>query len=213
MYFLQEKIKIDHDRLEIRPIKPNEDDISKLDCTEEDGTDPRKVQNFLRTEALDYHRGKASTVYIVKEQQRDDILAFFALSMFGLEANRLGEDDKLASYDKRSYPAVLLGQIGVDKAYREHKLGQEICKFCVGLAATISEQIACRYIVLETDEKMARYFNKKCGFKQSVQPNKKRNVWMYRRLTREIVKVSVLDEIGIHESVSYRLTRVGDKEE
>jgi hypothetical protein len=29
---------IDFDRLEIRPIKLNEDDISQLDCTEPDGS-------------------------------------------------------------------------------------------------------------------------------------------------------------------------------
>src|SRR5919108_3004398 len=130
-------MQIDRDRLEIRPIKPN-NDVSKLDCTEDDGSDPLGVQNYLTTKAVAYHEGRVSAVFIVKQDKR--VLAFFTLSMTAIEKEELEKADKLGGFVYRTYPAVLLGQLGVDKQYRIQGLGQLICDFCVGLAATISEQ-------------------------------------------------------------------------
>jgi hypothetical protein len=59
-------MRIDPNQLEFRPIEPN-DDVTKLDCTKEDGSDPLKVDDYLKTKARPYHNGKASTVYIVKQ--------------------------------------------------------------------------------------------------------------------------------------------------
>ena len=138
---------IDFDRLDICPIKSEDKEgLSKLDCTESDGSDPLGVQEYLGSKALAYHREKVSTVYIVKDQRDGRILAFFALSMTNIESKVLEETEKLGDFFYKSYPAVHLGQIGVDKAYRGKKLGREICYYCIGLALTISEQIACRYI-------------------------------------------------------------------
>jgi hypothetical protein len=50
---------IDFDRLDICPINSeDEEGLSKLDCTESDGSDPLGVQEYLRSKALTYHREK-----------------------------------------------------------------------------------------------------------------------------------------------------------
>ena len=79
---------IDLNSVEICLIKPDEDDISKLDCRENDGNDPLGVQDYLANKALDYLEGKVSAIYVVKQNER--ILAFFTLSMTGLEYYRRG---------------------------------------------------------------------------------------------------------------------------
>ncbi len=131
---------IDFDRLEIGPIRLDEDDedISRLDCTEPDGSDRLGVQDYLRNKVRPYHREKTSTVYIVKQDDR--ILAFFTLSMAGLESKELPESNKLGGYSAR-YPAVLLGQMGVDKAWRRMGWGQLICDYCIGLAEEVVSEL------------------------------------------------------------------------
>jgi hypothetical protein len=93
-------MQVNLDRLEIRTLKPN-DDVSKLDCTEDDGSDPLGVQNYLRTKAVAYNDGRVSAIFIVKQDKR--VLAFFTLSMTSLESNSLAENDKLADYSPISY--------------------------------------------------------------------------------------------------------------
>lgn len=173
-------MQIDFDRIKIRPITPK-DDISKLDCTEKDSSDPLGVQDYLRTKAMDYHKGRVSVVFVVKQHKR--VLAFFTLSMSALESSRLEVNDKLANYTPIKYPAVLLGQMGVDKDYRGLGLGQLICNFCVGLAAIVGERVACRYIILQTSRDKVRYYKEKCDFKQSMKVNTEGKIWMYRRVT------------------------------
>ena len=160
----------DNIELEIRPVRPNDkgdNDVFKLDCREPDGSDPLDVHDFLKTKALDYHRGKISTVFLVKQNKR--VVAFFTLSMTSLESSRFSddvedEDDNLEKNNlPKRYPAVLLGQMGVDKDFRKKGFGKMICKFCLGLSFVISERVACRYIVLVTNQDKANYYGTQMG--------------------------------------------------
>jgi len=199
---------IDLNSVEICLIKPDEDDFSKLDCRENDGNDPLRVQDYLANKALDYLEGKVSAIYVVKQNER--ILAFSTLSMTGLEYYRLGGDDKLPYYTPKSYPAVRLGYMGVDKNSRGQGLGQLICDFCIGRALILSKQIACRYIVLDTNEDKAGYYENKCGFKKSGKTSSNGNVSMYKRL---LLVRSVNETVGISESVIVMKTTVQNKKD
>jgi GNAT superfamily N-acetyltransferase len=57
-----------------------------------------------------------------------------------------------------SYPALLIGQMGVDKNYRGRKIGDAICKHCIGLARKFNERVACACITLQTTEDKASYY-------------------------------------------------------
>lgn len=203
---MQRENNIDFDRLEIRPIKLEEDDISKLDCTEPDDSDPLGIQDYLKNKVRRYHREKTSTVYIVKQEDR--ILAFFTLSMAGLESKELPESNKVGGYSAR-YPAVLLGQMGIDKALRRKGLGQLICDYCIGLAEEVSEHIACRYIILQTKQHNIDFYRQKCGFQQSVKANPEGKFWMYRRLSIDMAQV-ITENVAMTESVIWK--RNSDKD-
>jgi hypothetical protein len=100
--------------------------------------------------------------------------------------------------------------MGVDKSYRGQGLGQLICNYCIGLALTVGEQIACRYIVLRTNEDKSKLY-KKCGFKQSDKKSAKGRFWMYRRLT-PLVAV-IYEKVAIHEEITVVLKRENKEEE
>ncbi len=130
--------------------------------------------------------------------------------MTKIENKELEVTDKMSDFSYKWYPAVELGQMGVDKSYRGKGLGQLICNYCIGLALTVGEQIACRYIVLRTNEDKSNLY-KKCGFKQSDKKSAKGRFWMYRRLTPLVVAIN--EKMGIIEEVIPVLRRENKEED
>jgi GNAT superfamily N-acetyltransferase len=58
------------------------------------------------------------------------------------------------------YPALLIGQMGVDKRYRGRRIGDAICKHCIGLARKVNTRVACACITLQTTEEKAPFYQK-----------------------------------------------------
>lgn len=161
----------------------NGDDYSKLDFTEEDGTDPLKVNDFFHTgKAETFQQNKLASIWCVEHKGK--LAGCFTLSMFAISTGKLSDaelvGEKAAS--ARSYPAVLLGQMGVDKTYRRRGIGYWACQFCTGLAREIGSKISCRYIVLQTNKNKAGLYEKSSFVKSPKQPDEKGNVWMYKKL-------------------------------
>ncbi|CUR51337.1 putative acetyltransferase (GNAT) family protein [Nitrosotalea devaniterrae] len=155
-------------------------DISKLDFTEEDGTDPLLVDEFAKSKARSYHQNKLSTVRVVK--YKDIVVGYFAVSMFSISVEQLATDEKVSVATPLRYPSMLLGQLGVDKKYRGNGIAKEICKFCLGLAQDVGEKVACRYIVLQTNEKRTKLYED-YDFVRSPKKPDNGKIWMYTKLS------------------------------
>lgn len=148
--------KIHPDDLDI-DIVSNGDDISVLDCTEQNGTDPLGVQDFLKTKAVIYSRNNLTSLWRVKYDTK--IVAFFTLSMSSIGLDQVPRTRLVKEMSAR-YPALLIGQMGVDKNYRGRKIGDAICKHCIGLARKVNERVACACITLQTTENKASFYQK-----------------------------------------------------
>lgn len=157
---------IDPDKLEF--VKLEDHDLSVLDCTEDDGSDPLDVQRFVRENARIFQGANLTTVYIVKYEQ--EIVACFSASMSAINVERLSKDEKVQEAEFKSYPAMLLGQMCVDKKYRRHKIGLYLCKFAVGLAQELSNRVACRYVILHTSRDKVRFYERNEFILAETQP-------------------------------------------
>lgn len=156
-----------------------DDDLTSLDFTEMDGTDPLGVNEFATKKVIEYHKNKIATVRVVRYKK--SIAAYFTVSMSAISIENLDSKEKIASATPIRYPAMLLGQLGVDKKYRGKGVGADICNFCLGLAQEIGEKIACRYVILQTSvDKTSLY--EKIGFILSPKLAHDKKIWMYRRL-------------------------------
>ncbi|MDE1863023.1 MAG: hypothetical protein KGI33_08935 [Thaumarchaeota archaeon] len=164
--------------LDYEIISPN-DDLSLLDFTESDGTDPLGVDEFVRTKADKYHENKIATVRIVRDKK--EIVAYFTVSMSSIGVDILASGEKVEGVTPIRYPAMLLGQLGVDKKYRGKGIGGDICNFCLGLADVLGKLIACRYVILQTSIDGTSLYNR-FEFHMSPKAPVGRKVWMYRRL-------------------------------
>lgn len=161
---------------EIRPLTDFEE-LKKLDFTDEE-SDLLGVHDFAQTKALSYHGNKISTVWGINYQGK--LVGFFAVSMFSIQTKKLEMKEKVSDASSiYSYPAVLLGQLGVDKKYRSKGIGKKIVTFCVGLSQEIGQKIACRYVVLQTSEKKTGLYDEMKFIQSSKHEGK---VWMYRRI-------------------------------
>jgi len=161
----------------------NEDyahEFSQLDFRENDNSDPLGVHDFANTKALAYHYNKISTVRIVKSGGK--IVAYFAVSMSAINITKLSENEKVNQATPITYPAVLLGQLGVDKGHRGKGIGQQICTFCIGLAQEVSDKIACRYIILQTNVQKTALYEKMGFIKSPKKPDGNNKIWMYMRI-------------------------------
>lgn len=167
-------MKLDFDYLSEHDV------ISGLDFREHDDSDPLGVHDFFYNKAITYNHNKISTVRIVRTDGR--IVAFFAVSMSAISLQHLESNEKLDLVTPLRYPAMLIGQLGVDKKFRGKGIGQHICNFCLGLAQDTGEKIACRYVILQTNPDKTALYNK-MGFTKSPKHIDENNkIWMYRKL-------------------------------
>ena len=156
------------------------DELSKLDCTELDGTDPLEVNDFIHKHAKTAHNAKLTAVYVVRYNRK--IISCFTVSMFVIKARRLSESEQIKSSPINSYPAILLGQMCVDKKYRSRDIGKHMCTFALGIASNVSKRVGCMCLVLHTNEEKSKYYEEKCGFTQAKINPEDRTIWMYRRI-------------------------------
>jgi predicted N-acetyltransferase YhbS len=125
--------------------------------------------------------------------------------MTSIKVDKLPKIDKFEWASTISYPAILLGNMGVDNKFWKRGIGSRICNYCVGLAAEESEKIGCRYIILHT--KTRETFYKKLGFVTSGDRNKNGTITMYKRLT---YKRALFEYVSLKENVSIKVTRAAD---
>jgi GNAT superfamily N-acetyltransferase len=189
---------IDHDKLDV-VLFSNSDDLSSCDFKEDDGSDPLYVDEFIHHRATIYRENNLSVIYVVKYCK--EIVGFFTLSMGALEVKKLRESDKMeAAPQLTQYPALLLGNMGVEKKFRCRGIGKWICQFCIGLAIENSTKIACGYVFLQSDNKK-RGFYEKLDFVSSGKENKDGKIWMYRRIFKRSFSRQAFDYVSTSENV------------
>ncbi len=86
----------------------------------------------------------------------------------------------------RTYPSLLIGRLAVDNSQRVKGFGKYICDWCLGLAIKLSNEIGCRYVILETTRERTEFY-KKCNFEEGkeLKDKKRKLIWMYQRIAIE----------------------------
>jgi len=137
------------------------------------------VNDFYNTRAWDDMLGLNSVVY---EYWLDShVIGFVTANMSKLRA-KIDEDQP-----EWAYPALLLGQLGVDQNYSGKDYGVELVHYILGLAHSLKEKVGCRIVFLDVyhledeesgkkveNERLIRYYTD-IGFdRSSVQHRKKK---------------------------------------
>jgi hypothetical protein len=72
----------------------------------------------------------------------------------------------------------------VENNWRRLNIGSYIADWSTGLALEKSEEIGCRYIILETRENKVDFYGK-CGFQRGASLDGDKLVWMYKKIAFE----------------------------
>jgi hypothetical protein len=163
-------------KLDFSPYSKS-DDFSNLDFKYK-GTDELEVDKYIHDNPNNYIENHVSNIYSVRYET--ELIGFFTLSMSYIDNSAMLDDDTL-DVAFRNYPALLLGQMGLDVDYRCGRIGKKICSFCRGIGQDLDERVACAFLILQTTPTLARKFYEPiCNFKWK--PSEKKRVWMYRKL-------------------------------
>jgi hypothetical protein len=204
---LHEASPIDSNELEFSLYSPL-DDFSNLDFTDRDALDPLDVNKFIHNNPQYYVENNISAIYLVRYEQ--NIVAYFTLSMSSIIKKAMENEDLVSNIPFTTYPALLLGQLGVEKKYQGRGLGQYICKFCRGIGQELNQRVACAFLILQTTVELAKsYYEPKCRFKWKHKDEGK--TWMYFRLFT-IKKRYIFENIPINTNLSLKVTKAEDIE-
>jgi GNAT superfamily N-acetyltransferase len=192
---------IEFNRIEVSILK--DENLESCDFKDSDGSDPLYVNHFIHHRASAYMHYNLSVIYLVKYEGQ--ITGFFSLSMGALEVKRMKKTDKLQEEASQliSYPALLLGNMGVDRKFQRQGIGKWICKYCIGFAIEFSKKIACGYVYLQSNNEKKEFY-KKLDFVTSGKEGKNGKIWMYRRIFEKTFKRSVVDNVHISNSISVK---------
>lgn len=145
------------------------DSADNFDCDNSD------LNEFFNKDSINYHHELLGKSYcFTLNKKPNEIVCAFTISNASIETFKVGRSikDRLTKkipHRKRylkSYPAVLIGRLGVSKNYHRSGIGSEIMNFIKTWFVDPKNKTGCRYIIVDSynNEKAISYYLKN-GFK------------------------------------------------
>ena len=117
--------------------------LSDFDCEDQEYND------FIKNHAMSHERLKLGTTYLFF--YKDKIAGYVTISMAHLKKER-GSDDLKSARPLRNIPCLFVAQMARDKSVKGMGVGDIMIEWIVGMAMRVSNDIACRYILLECED-------------------------------------------------------------
>ena len=129
------------------------------------------VDDYLKSNALKEQHEGITKVYVLIISKR--IIGYIAIICSHYFFKLPDQDIEMR------IPGLFIGQLGIDKKYQGHNLGEQLIQYCISLAIrVIGINVACRIIYLESlDDKMDYY--KKINFEFIQQRKPDRNIMYF----------------------------------
>jgi len=148
-------------------------EIKSFDCGDDD------LNDFLNKDAKNYLASLLSVTYLI---QRDtEILAYFSLSndritRFDVGKSEWNKLNRNVANDKRkkSYPAVKLGRLAVDKKSAQLGFGKLILYYIRETYANDLQTAGCRFITVDAYATATDFYERN-GFKFMTQEDEGKN--------------------------------------
>lgn len=122
--------------------------------------DDEEVNRFLREQALQDHDKDMSRTMVLIHAETDPtrIIGYHTLAMRQVKQEEIPGDKPRI---KRAIPVVLLGQLGVDKAFQGHGLGEVLLMDAQARIDEVSSRTGVRAMMLDArNESLARWYER-----------------------------------------------------
>jgi len=159
------------DRLQSATLSPKIN-LNDFDCDDSD------LNDFIKHDAINYQlKYLAHTTCVFFDNK---LVGFYSLSAdaLNLESSEKKRVGKSVGKRLRTYPAIKLARMAVDKAYKRSGLGSSIVEIIKGFAVDLNQKgIAIRFITVDAYPQVIGFY-KHCGFILNHKPEKDHTVSM-----------------------------------
>lgn len=131
-------------------------DLKSFCCGNDD------IDDFLKNCAIIDQEDKLSRTYLVF--LRDDMIGFFSLAASSIEILAIDTTNGIEKFSESVYPAIDISKLAVAKKFQGRGIGEYILKVAIGKILSVSEDIGCRYVILDSVKDKVGFY-KKYGFK------------------------------------------------
>jgi hypothetical protein len=167
-----------------QPLKPQElsfpkildkdDDISSFACGQ------KEIDDFIQKEALTFQEQLLGVTYLFKH--KNNLIGFATLCMGHLNRQKMAAEHRLIK-NISSYPALLIGQLGVCGEHQGIGVGTYICDFCFDRAIRLSQRVGCRFLVVDALESVVKFYES-YGFILAPRQEKQKQKLMFLDITK-----------------------------
>jgi predicted GNAT family N-acyltransferase len=170
---------IDFDKVWFKKLSLT-DDLTGFNCNEEDDSG---CNDFIRNEneAKQYQKERHGITYLFFYEET--MIGYITLAMSSISALRLdaGLEENVRL---KFYPCVFIGRLAVDNNWRHMDVGTYLANWATGFALEMSENIGCRYIVLEAKESKVDFYSS-IGFQKGFALFTDDLVWLYKKIATD----------------------------
>jgi len=148
--------------------------FNEFDCGDED------LNDFFKNDANDFDKEMLGKSYCFTHKK--DIICIFTISNDAIKRNEIPADSykevkKDIPKEKprlRSYPAVLIGRLGVKKNFEGQGIGTQVMDFIKAWIASEKNKTGCRFLVVDAynNEKGLRFYKKYNDFVYLIENEK-----------------------------------------
>ena len=132
--------------------KINNTILDKFDCTNQD------LNEFFKNDALKYSSDLLGKTYcFTLDKDSDKIVCMFTVSNDSLKADDLPSSRKnkinmeiARPKQRKSYPAVLIGRLGVAYGFSRNGIGTQLMNFIKGWFLHSKNKTGCRFVVVDS---------------------------------------------------------------
>ena len=175
---MSSKPEFDITKLSSPVILKKEHDNLHFSCSE------IEIDEFIHTEALDFQERLLGVTYLF--YFGSNLAGFVTLCMGHINKEKMASEDRLqkqiGNYPS-SYPALLIGQLGVAQMYQRYGVGRYICDFSFDRAIKFSQRVGCRFLVVNAVESAVGFYTN-YGFVLAPKQEKQKQKLMFLDITK-----------------------------
>ena len=147
-----------HQRWSIEKLDRSVHDRASFDCGKQ------LLNDWIRRLAGQYENRDLARVYVAVRQGDPAVCGFYSLSSHRVSFESLPHDQAKGLPTRISIPAVLLGQLAVDRHEQGHGLGELLLLDALHRTDRLADRVGIRVIVVDAADEDARGFYLKYGF-------------------------------------------------
>jgi len=116
------------------------------------------LNDFLKNDALKYQEEMAGRTYLCCGKK--DIIGYVTLVTDTLEVHAVDEKDRINGYPYQKFPCIRIARLAVDKRFERKGVGRFLLSVAIGKAISISNEIGCRYITVDSKPESLGFYEK-----------------------------------------------------